>query len=181
MKLASVILAGGAMHRATGDLPRMLLPFRGIPLLSYSLKLAEELKPSSITIVAGEGYAKIKEWVGGRAAVIEQREQLGSGQAVGLALNHLGDAGDDILVTYGDRIFLKKETLLRLFEAGQAFNAALLSVKLDQPAGRSREGLGRLRPVPSPGSQDPGGRGRRLLLQEAGAAGSALAGGDARS
>src|SRR5579863_3779844 len=109
-RISAVILAGGPMHRATG-VARALLPVHGMPLIGYVLEVVERLDPESITIVAGEGWSSIQDWVGARARVIEQHELYGSGHAVGLALGHLGKREGDLLVTYADRIFLREVTL----------------------------------------------------------------------
>lgn len=135
--LSCVVLAGGAKHRSS-DEARVMMPVHGVPLLGHVLKLLEPLERQETLIVAGEGFDAVSGFVGGRARMVRQREPLGSGQAVGLALEQLaGDGG--VLIVYGDRIFLKAETLKSLLAAREKDTmAVLLSVLVQDPAGYAR-------------------------------------------
>jgi bifunctional UDP-N-acetylglucosamine pyrophosphorylase/glucosamine-1-phosphate N-acetyltransferase len=137
--LRHVILAGGAAHRVESPSPRALLQVHGVPILGYALDLARTFEPRSITVVAKDGCAAIKSWVGEQAAIVEQKEDLGSGHALALALESLPSDTDEVLVTYADRIFLKKRSLQGLLETGrEGAVAGLLSYRTERPHGYAR-------------------------------------------
>jgi bifunctional UDP-N-acetylglucosamine pyrophosphorylase/glucosamine-1-phosphate N-acetyltransferase len=55
MKLAVVILAAGQGKRMKSDLPKVLQPLAGIPLLGHVVSRARTLNPSSVHVVYGHG------------------------------------------------------------------------------------------------------------------------------
>src|SRR5689334_4054731 len=138
MKLAVVILAAGQGKRMKSDLPKVLQPLAGVPLLSHVVRRARSLAPSSIHVVYGHGGDAV------RAAITDadlhwalQAEQLGTGHAVMQAMPNVGD-DELVLVLYGDVPLIDAGTLQRLIDATVAKSMGLLTVLLEDPTGYGR-------------------------------------------
>ncbi len=119
MKLAVVILAAGQGTRIKSDLPKVLHPLAGRPLVIYAVETAQALTDVRPVLVVGRGADAVRETVGDRAVFVEQAEQLGTGHAVLQARDVLQSQSDLILVTYADIPLLTVETLRRLVERQQ--------------------------------------------------------------
>jgi len=138
MKLAVVILAAGQGKRMKSDLPKVLQPLAGMPLLGHVVSRARALDPASIHVVYGHGGDAVRE-----ALVKEnlqwalQAEQLGTGHAVTQAMPKVAD-DELVLVLYGDVPLINPETLRQLIAAAGAKAMSLLTVMLDDPAGYGR-------------------------------------------
>jgi bifunctional UDP-N-acetylglucosamine pyrophosphorylase/glucosamine-1-phosphate N-acetyltransferase len=138
MKLAVVILAAGQGKRMKSDLPKVLQPLAGKPLLGHVVSRARQLEPSSLHVVYGHGGDAV------RAALANenlswalQAEQLGTGHAVMQAMPAVAD-DELVLVLYGDVPLVRPETLKRLVALAGADSMSLLTVMLDDPTGYGR-------------------------------------------
>ena len=97
-----VILAAGQGKRMYSDLPKVLHPLAGRPLLAHVLDTARSLGPARVCVVYGHGGEQVREAIGDDAiAWVRQEPQLGTGHAVQQALPMLG-ADAPTLVLYGD-------------------------------------------------------------------------------
>ncbi len=138
MPLTVVILAAGQGKRMASDLPKVLQPLAGRPLLAHVVDTARSLKPDAIHIVHGHGGESVRAAIAGadiRWAL--QAEQKGTGHAVVQAMPGIPD-DHTVLVLYGDVPLIRAATLSDLVaRAGPKF-LALLSARLDDPAGYGR-------------------------------------------
>src|ERR1044072_2053092 len=140
MKLAVVILAAGQGKRMKSDLPKVLQPLAGRPLLRHVVSAARLLEPESIHVVYGHGGERV------RAAIDDadlqwalQAEQLGTGHALMQAMPNV--ANDVlVLVLYGDVPLVDPQTLRTLLAMAGPRSLALLSVTLEDPTGYGRIG-----------------------------------------
>lgn len=132
-----VILAAGLGKRMHSDLPKVLHPLAGRPLLAHVIGTARRLKPGRICIVYGHGGERVREAIPEPDLVWARQEpQLGTGHALMQALPHL-DPAVPTLVLYGDVPLTRPETLEALCKAAGK-GAALLTVELDDPRGYGR-------------------------------------------
>ena len=138
MTLGIVILAAGQGTRMLSDLPKVLHPLAGKPLLGHVLDTAAALGPERVVVVHGHGGERVKAAFAGRDDIVwvEQAQQLGTGHAVQQALPAL-DGLDRVLVLYGDVPLIRGTTLQRLV-GGTESDLGLLTVTLDDPAGYGR-------------------------------------------
>lgn len=147
MPLSIVVLAAGQGKRMKSDLPKVLQPLAGRPLLAHVLDTAERLGAARTCVVYGHGGEQVPT-VLATAAVdwVLQAEQLGTGHAVMQAMPRIPDE-DQVLVLYGDVPLVSLTTLTRLIEAAASGAIALLSVRLRDPSGYGRivrDGAGRV-------------------------------------
>ncbi len=139
-KLSIVILAAGRGTRMKSELPKVLHPLAGKPLVQYAVERAAELTPEKPLLVVGHGAKQVRQVVGDRVIYVEQREQLGTGHAVLQARPLLDGRSEAALVYYADMPFLSADTLKRLLElhAEGGGPITMLTVKADDPMGFGR-------------------------------------------
>ena len=138
MKLAVVILAAGQGKRMKSDLPKVLQPLAGVPLLAHVVSRARTLQPSSIHVVYGHGGGAVRATI--KDADLRwslQSEQLGTGHAVMQAMPQVAD-DELVLVLYGDVPLIDPGTLRQLIDAADDKSMSLLTVMLDDPTGYGR-------------------------------------------
>jgi bifunctional UDP-N-acetylglucosamine pyrophosphorylase/glucosamine-1-phosphate N-acetyltransferase len=148
--LSIVILAAGQGKRMLSDIPKVLQPLAGAPMLAHVLDLAASLRPASIHVVYGHGGERVRElFDDGRLRWSLQSEQLGTGDALQQAMPGIPDS-HQVLVLYGDVPLLLTGTLRGLVERSGARSVALLTVQLADASGYGRvvrDARGRLRRI----------------------------------
>ena len=136
--LQVVILAAGQGKRMFSDLPKVLHPLGGKPLLSHALDAARELRASRLCVVVGHGADRVKAQLPDSDIVWAlQEQQLGTGHAVMQALPNLVGEGT-VLVLYGDVPLISPGTLRALVEAAADGSLGLLTQEVADPKGYGR-------------------------------------------
>ena len=138
MPVDIVILAAGQGTRMTSELPKVLQPLAGRPLLEHVLERSGGLDAEAVYVVYGYGGHQVPqaladwpvEW-------ILQAQQLGTGHAVTQAMSGIAD-DSVVLVLYGDVPLIREATLTELLEKAGSGALALLSVMLTDPTGYGR-------------------------------------------
>jgi bifunctional UDP-N-acetylglucosamine pyrophosphorylase/glucosamine-1-phosphate N-acetyltransferase len=144
MKTAAVILAAGYGTRMKSNLPKVLHPLLGRPMIEWALAAAEPVTGSPPVVVVGHGKQDVQARLGNRVRYAEQAELLGTGHAVQQAESLLQGQADTVVVTYGDMPLLRSETLAGLValfaEQRPLSNPAigLLTITRDDPQGFGR-------------------------------------------
>ncbi|MEO9188422.1 MAG: bifunctional UDP-N-acetylglucosamine diphosphorylase/glucosamine-1-phosphate N-acetyltransferase GlmU, partial [Acetobacteraceae bacterium] len=138
MKLSVVILAAGQGKRMNSDLPKVLQPLAGRPLLQHVIDTARSLEPENITVVYGHGGAQVQAALSHEAVDwILQADQLGTGHAVMQAMCVIPD-DHTVLVLYGDVPLIRVPSLKKLIAAADEGTLSLLSVCPDDVTGYGR-------------------------------------------
>lgn len=132
-----VILAAGQGKRMHSNLPKVLHPLAGKPLLAHVIDSARRLSPQTLCLVYGHGGDAVRATLDAPdLAWALQEPQLGTGHAVQQALPFLKGDGTT-LILYGDVPLIRSETLERLLHAAQDA-LAILTVELSDPGGYGR-------------------------------------------
>jgi bifunctional UDP-N-acetylglucosamine pyrophosphorylase/glucosamine-1-phosphate N-acetyltransferase len=138
MDLHVVILAAGQGTRMKSDLPKVLQPLAGRPLLAHVLERAGGLGAHATHVVYGHGGDAVPSaFPQADARWVPQPEQLGTGHAVAQAMPGVPDEAV-VLVLYGDVPLIEPATLRPLVAAAGAGRLVILSVALEDPAGYGR-------------------------------------------
>jgi bifunctional UDP-N-acetylglucosamine pyrophosphorylase/glucosamine-1-phosphate N-acetyltransferase len=138
MQLSVVILAAGQGKRMNSDLPKVLQPLAGAPLLKHVIGTAHALTPGNIYVVYGHGGAQVQAALGREDVEwILQAEQLGTGHAVMQAMCVIPD-DHTVLVLYGDVPLISAHTLAKLVAVAREGALAVLSVTVDDASGYGR-------------------------------------------
>ncbi|TMI10876.1 MAG: UDP-N-acetylglucosamine diphosphorylase/glucosamine-1-phosphate N-acetyltransferase [Betaproteobacteria bacterium] len=137
MPLDVIVLAAGLGKRMRSELPKVLHPLAGRPLLAHVLDAARALAPRRMFVVHGHGAERVRaafpdagvDWV-------LQAKQLGTGHAVLQALPQVASDAD-VLVLYGDVPLVRPATLRRLVEGARG-SVGIVVAELDDPSGYGR-------------------------------------------
>lgn len=136
MSTALIILAAGKGTRMKSDLPKVLHPIAGAPMLIHAIVSGAPLEPAKVVVVAGHGADQVK------AATLEfddtieitlQTEQLGTAHAVAQAGPALQGFDGDALVLYGDTPFIQPDTLERMADARTRHDVVVLGFEAADP------------------------------------------------
>jgi bifunctional UDP-N-acetylglucosamine pyrophosphorylase/glucosamine-1-phosphate N-acetyltransferase len=136
MKTNAIILAAGKgtrMRSLNKEVSKVAFPLLGQPLVSYVLDATENIVDGKKVVVVGFGGNKTQEIVSGRAEVVWQHEQKGTGHAVMQARKLLSTDKNNTLILSGDVPLLSEETLKEMIDA-HTKNNAKLTVMSAKPA-----------------------------------------------
>jgi bifunctional UDP-N-acetylglucosamine pyrophosphorylase/glucosamine-1-phosphate N-acetyltransferase len=120
------------------ELPKVLHPLGGRPLLAHVIDSAHQLNAAGIHVVIGHGAERVRSlFADAGISWVMQDRQLGTGHAVAQAMPSIAD-DHMVLVMYGDVPLVRKETLEPLCAiAAQGF-VGLLTAELEVPTGYGR-------------------------------------------
>lgn len=131
-----VILAAGQGKRMGGDLPKVLLPLGGRPMLAHVLETARSLSPDAIHLVHAPRPQALKDACDATdLRWIEQSERLGTGHAVMQALPDIPDEAR-VLILCGDIPLAPADALRSLVQSDASL--CILSMTPDDPSGYGR-------------------------------------------
>ena len=136
-----VVLAAGMGKRMHSDLPKVLHPIAGRPMLAHVIDTARRLPDARIVVVVGHGAERVREtFANDDLHWAIQQPQLGTGHAVQQAVPQLGPDAKT-LVLYGDVPLTRFDTLRSLSDLaakGSSDALAILTVTMDDPTGYGR-------------------------------------------
>jgi bifunctional UDP-N-acetylglucosamine pyrophosphorylase/glucosamine-1-phosphate N-acetyltransferase len=119
MKITVILLAAGQGTRMKTDLPKVLHPVAGLPMIEHALRAARYISDELPVVVIGHSADAVREALGDSARCVVQEKQLGTGHAVMQAEAALKDQPGLIVVTYADMPLLRGDTLKKLIETQQ--------------------------------------------------------------
>ena len=132
MKNEFIILAAGKGKRMATDVPKVLLPLGGEPMLFHIIKQVATIKHSNINLVIGNGSPQVKDALNESLHIpvrkITQQHQLGTGHAVAQAIRAVSN-DCIVVVLYGDVPLLQKSTIVRMINAAQGLSSDSSSSK----------------------------------------------------
>ena len=130
MPLSIIILAAGQGTRMCSDLPKVLHPLGGQPLLHHVIKTAHRLESDAIHVVVGHGAELVRNaFPGTDVNWAVQAEQLGTGHAVAQVMPAIPD-DHTVLVMYGDVPLISPATLQPVRELAPVSPMPSLIVRL---------------------------------------------------
>ena len=137
MATALIILAAGKGTRMNSDLPKVLHPIAGAPMLVHAMKSGASLNAEKTVVVAGHGAEAVEkaalDWDPDTITVL-QSEQLGTAHAVAQAKQALDGFDGTAIVLYGDTPFIEAETLEKLKDKQSSTDLVVLGFEAADPA-----------------------------------------------
>ena len=140
MKVTAVLLAAGQGTRMKSDLPKVLHPLCGRPMVWHVLEALKSAATEKPVVIVGHGAEAVQNYLGDSADCVLQEPQLGTGHAAMQAEPLLKGKTDLVIVTYADMPLLRGETFQRLVDTQRANPGPLsmLTVIADDPRGFGR-------------------------------------------
>ncbi len=140
--IAIIVLAAGKGTRMRSAAPKVLHRAAGRSLLGHVLTAAAALSPVRAIVVNGPGQADVADEALAHfpaASIVTQKERLGTGHAVSIALPALKKFSGTVMVLYGDTPLLSVETLQGLAAQVNAKTPfAVLGFEAANPTGYGR-------------------------------------------
>ena len=130
-----VILAAGDGTRMRSNLPKVLHPLAGRPMLSRIIDVAGSIDATQICIVvAPHSSAAISAACGAQHTYVPQRERRGTGHAVHTALPALHASDGDVVILFGDTPLIQPSTIAAVIADKTTHGATLSLLSFDVPA-----------------------------------------------
>lgn len=139
--LAAVILAAGQGTRMKSDLPKVLHPVVGMPMMSHVVQTARALDAAPIVAVIGHAADLVRTSLESESLTFAlQEEQLGTGHALQCAETSLQAFEGDLLLLCGDVPLLRDTTLRALLKHHRENSASItiLTAQMTDPTGYGR-------------------------------------------
>lgn len=139
---AAIILAAGQGTRMKSDLPKVLHPVGGRPMLDWAINAARAVGANKIVVVTGKhgpsvGEHAVKQ-LGAGAAVV-QDPPLGTAHAVRAAEGALAGFDGDVVILYGDAPFVPAERIEAMFSLrAEKGGLVVLGFEAADPSGYGR-------------------------------------------
>jgi len=148
-KIDVVILAAGMGTRMRSDIPKVLHPLLGKPMVEYIFDAVRDICIDAPLVVVGNRADLVMETLGDKARYVVQEPQLGTAHAVQCACEVLRGKSDIVLVANSDFPLITAETYALLVKTHQDSGSKLTlsTVVSDEPRGFGRiirDGKGRI-------------------------------------
>ena len=138
MSTTVIILAAGKGTRMRSNLPKVLQPLAGRPLLGHVIDTAKKLQADHIITIYGHGGALVQNaFAHEQIQWVEQAEQLGTGHAVKVTLPVLPREGVSLILS-GDVPCITEQTLKKLLDVSRETQIGLVTLTLADATGYGR-------------------------------------------
>lgn len=137
----AVVLAAGKGTRMDSELPKVLVPACGRPLLDYVLDALDAAEIDQVIVVVGYASDQVRQAVSRQnVRFVEQTQQLGTGHAVQVCREYLEAHEGPVLVVTGDSPLTQPSSLVQLLDLYDAERPACVMGTLmkDDPTGLGR-------------------------------------------
>lgn len=138
----AIVMAAGKGTRMKSELPKVLFPVLGRPMIHYAIDALEAAGVDQIVVVVGYRADDVKQELAGRSRVrfALQAEQLGTGHAVMMCREYLTGYDGPVLVVAGDSPLMQTTSIRALFdEFDRSRPACILGTGYkDNPTGLGR-------------------------------------------
>ena len=149
-----IIMAAGDGVRMRSETPKVLHPLGGRPILSWIVEAASATGPERMMVVVGSGARRVRSLLPAWVETCFQSERRGTGHAVSVAMEALGELPDrmPVVVLPGDVPLVSSEAISEAVAShcsgGEA--ATMLTARAENPEGYGRvlrDTAGRVRGV----------------------------------
>ena len=138
-KLGAVVLAAGKGTRMKSDLPKVLHPIAGRPMILHLLDTVLGLGADRVAVVVAPGMQQVAAAVDPVQTAI-QEEALGTAHAALAARALMAGFDGDVLVLFGDTPLVTPETIARMLDARAGPGQPAVVVLGMRPAGPNEYG-----------------------------------------
>jgi UDP-N-acetylglucosamine diphosphorylase/glucosamine-1-phosphate N-acetyltransferase len=138
----AIVLAAGKGTRMKSELPKVLVPVAGRPMVRYVIDALRAAGVNRIVVVVGYRADLVRTELAGLPGIefADQTEQLGTGHAVMMCREQLASHDGPVVVVAGDSPMLQADSVATLLAEATARQAACLlgTVRRDDPTGYGR-------------------------------------------
>lgn len=140
MNLSVVVLAAGEGTRMRSEIPKVIHPLAGRPILNYVVEAGKKLQPTSMAVIVGYGAELVCHTLGDGVRCMTQAERLGTAHALRQAEHAVAGQAEAVLVLFGDTPLVRPATLRQMVQHHHAQGAVmtLLTSQAVDPSGYDR-------------------------------------------
>jgi bifunctional UDP-N-acetylglucosamine pyrophosphorylase/glucosamine-1-phosphate N-acetyltransferase/UDP-N-acetylglucosamine pyrophosphorylase len=139
----AIVLAAGKGTRMDSELPKVLVPACGRPMVEYVLDALEEADVEKVVVVVGYRADEVRRTLAHRSNLtfVEQKQQHGTGHAVMVCRDELLGREGAVLILTGDSPLVQVSSLTTLLDRFEEDRPACILGTLHKD---SPKGLGRI-------------------------------------
>jgi bifunctional UDP-N-acetylglucosamine pyrophosphorylase/glucosamine-1-phosphate N-acetyltransferase len=141
-KISIIILGAGKGTRMKSKISKVLHQIANLSMIEHVILGSQKLNPYEINIVISEEMAdEVKEDLQQKYQNLHftiQKDRLGTGHAVQIAMENSKSKSDIYLVLYGDTPFIETRTLENIIENSKKNDISVLSFESDDPSSYGR-------------------------------------------
>ena len=141
-EILGIVLAAGQGTRMNSNLPKVLFPVCGKPLVRHVVETIRKAGVTRIVLVVGFREELVREEFQNEADIefVTQHERLGTGHAVQVCFEQLASHTGPVLVVTGDSPLIQKASIKALINAHyeEELACVLGSLESDDPTGLGR-------------------------------------------
>ena len=138
----AIVLAGGKGTRMKSDLPKVLFPLRGRPMIEYVLDALDASGIEQKIVVVGYRADEVRRTLRDRPGIAfaRQAEPQGTGHAVMVCRDLLADVDGPVFVVAGDMPMIQSSSVAALLAEYDRRPAACIlgTVRAENPSGLGR-------------------------------------------
>lgn len=138
----AIVLAAGKGTRMKTELPKVLVPVAGRPMVRYVIDALRSAGVNRIVVVVGYRADLVRAELAGLPGIqfADQTEQLGTGHAAMMCREQLASHDGPVVVVAGDSPMLQADSVATLLAESTKRQAACLlgTVRRDNPTGYGR-------------------------------------------
>ncbi len=138
----AVVLAAGKGTRMNSDLPKVLHPVCGRPMIEFVLDALQSAGVAQAIVVVGYQSESVRRALSHRSEVVfaEQSEQLGTGHAVMMCRDALQGHDGPVVIVTGDSPLAQSDSIANLLDALQRDRPAAIlgTLHRENPVGLGR-------------------------------------------
>jgi bifunctional UDP-N-acetylglucosamine pyrophosphorylase/glucosamine-1-phosphate N-acetyltransferase len=138
--LFAAVLAAGKGTRMKSNRAKVLHTICGVPMVNYAIAALKPLEPQRTLVVVGHQAGEVEAVLPPEVEPVLQEEQIGTGDAVRVALEAIEEEEGTLLVVNGDGPLISHRTLAELLERHRSagVGATILVAELDDATGLGR-------------------------------------------
>ncbi|HLM78359.1 MAG TPA: bifunctional UDP-N-acetylglucosamine diphosphorylase/glucosamine-1-phosphate N-acetyltransferase GlmU [Rubrobacteraceae bacterium] len=136
----AAVLAAGKGTRMKSNQAKVLHTICGVPMVNYAIAALQPIEPQRTLVVVGHQAEEVKAILPPGVDPVFQREQIGTGDAVRVALKAIEEEEGILLVVNGDGPLISQHTLGELIQRHRSaqVGATVLVAELEDATGLGR-------------------------------------------
>ncbi|MDQ3832877.1 MAG: bifunctional UDP-N-acetylglucosamine diphosphorylase/glucosamine-1-phosphate N-acetyltransferase GlmU [Actinomycetota bacterium] len=136
----AAVLAAGKGTRMKSNRAKVLHTICGVPMVNYAIAALKPIGPQRTLVVIGHQADEVKAVLPPTVEPVLQKQQIGTGDAVRVALEAIEEDEGTLLVVNGDGPLISHRTLAELLERHRSagVGATVLVAELDDATGLGR-------------------------------------------
>ncbi len=115
MNLNVIILAAGLGTRMKSDIPKVLHPLCGIPMIQYVVETAKKLGSEEIVTVINKNHELVRDFLKDKTSIAIQKKALGTADALRAGIRAIKKLAPTLIIN-GDTPLVREETLKRFIK-----------------------------------------------------------------